>query len=65
MVSNDTSVSTAREKPGKRFLKGFGKLLLATVSAAMCVALLAGMVYMIIRPYKEATKLTAEVKVTK
>ena len=46
MVSNDTSVSTAREKPGKRFLKGFGKLLLATVSTAMCVALLAGMVLM-------------------
>ena len=31
----------------------------------VAVALLAGMVYMIIRPYKEATKLTAEVKVTK
>ena len=31
----------------------------------VAVALLAGMVYMIIRPYKEATKLTTEVKVTK
>ena len=31
----------------------------------VAVALLAGMVYMVVRPYKEATKLTAKVKVTK
>ena len=29
------------------------------------VAILAGMIYMLVRPYKEATKLTAKVKVTK
>ena len=46
----------------------FGNIFLGKANVfgiIVAVALLAGMVYMIIRPYKEATKLTAEVKVTK
>ena len=38
---------------------------LNVVGLIFAIAILAGMVYMLVRPYKEATKLTAKVKVTK
>ena len=46
----------------------FGKLFTGNVNVIgliAAVAILAGMIYMLVRPYKEATKLTAKVKVTK
>ena len=46
----------------------FGKLFTGNVNVIgliAAVAILAGMIYMRVRPYKEATKLTAKVKVTK
>ena len=46
----------------------FGKLFTGSVNVIgliFSVAILAGMIYMLVRPYKEATKLTTKVKVTK
>ena len=46
----------------------FGKIFTGNVNVIgliAAVAILAGMIYMLVRPYKEATKLTAKVKVTK
>ena len=37
----------------------------SVIGVIVSVLLLAGMIYMLVRPYKEATKLTAKVKVTK
>ena len=37
----------------------------SVIGLIVSVLLLAGMIYMLVRPYKEATKLTAKVKVTK
>ena len=42
-----------------------GNSVLNIVSLVAAVALLAGMIYMLVRPYKEATKLTTEVNVGK
>ena len=42
-----------------------GNSALNIVSLVVAVALLAGMIYMLVRPYKEATKLTTEVNVGK
>ena len=42
-----------------------GNSALNIVSLVAAVALLAGMIYMLVRPYKEATKLTTEVNVGK
>ena len=46
----------------------FGKIFTGSVNVIgliFSVAILAGMIYMLVRPYKEATKLTTKVKVTK
>ena len=46
----------------------FGKLFTGSVNVIgliFSVAILAGMIYMLVRPYKEATKLTTKVKATK
>ena len=46
----------------------FGKIFVGSpnvIGLIFSVAILAGMIYMLVRPYKEATKLTTKVKVTK
>ena len=51
-----------------QMINQFGKLFTGNVNVIgliAAVAILAGMIYMLVRPYKEATKLTAKVKVTK